>query len=98
MKLLLVRHGETERHREGRVLGQGPQSITDEGRRQAAAVARALSRESITALYSSPVKRAVESAEIISDKLALPVNIVADLAEADVGALDGLNAAEMRTG
>lgn len=96
MRLLLVRHGETERNREGRVLGQGNQSLTEEGRRQAVALAQALSRESVTALYSSPLKRAVETAEIIGDKLGLPVQVVADLAEVDAGALDGLNSQEMR--
>ena len=98
MRLLLVRHGETERNREGRVLGHGAQSLTDEGRRPAVALARALSRESITTIYSSPLKRAVETAEVIGDKLGLPVQVAADLAEVDAGALDGLNSGEMRTG
>ncbi len=96
MRLLLVRHGETERNREGRVLGQGNQTLTEEGRRQATAVAGALTREGITTIYSSPLKRAVETAETIGDKLGLPVQVVADLAEVDAGALDGMTSKDMR--
>ncbi|MEE8442225.1 MAG: histidine phosphatase family protein [Dehalococcoidia bacterium] len=96
MRLLLVRHGETDRNREGRVLGQGNQTLTEKGRKQAAAVAGALTEEGITTIYSSPLKRAVETAEMISDKLGLPVQVVDDLAEVDAGALDGMTSKDMR--
>ena len=96
MRLFLVRHGETQRNRERRVQGRGDQPLTDAGRKQAAAVAQALSRENITTLYSSPLKRAVETAEIIGAELRLPIQLADNLAEADVGELDGLNSEEMR--
>ena len=96
MRLFLVRHGETQRNREGQVQGRGDQDLTDVGRKQAAAVARALIRENVTALYSSPLKRAVETAEIIGAELGLPVQVAEDMAEADVGGLDGLTSEEMR--
>ena len=96
MRLFLVRHGETQRNRERRVQGRGDQALTDAGRKQAAAVARALSRENITALCSSPLKRAVETAEIIGAELRLPIQMAGNLAEADVGELDGLNSEEMQ--
>ena len=96
MRLVLVRHGETQRNREGRVLGRGAQRLTDVGRGQAAAVARALRRENIAALYSSPLNRAWETAEAIGSELGLPVQVAEDLAEVDAGELDGLTSEEMR--
>lgn len=96
MKLFLVRHGETERNREGRVMGQGDQCLTTEGRRQAVAVARALAKESITVIYSSPLVRAIETATVVGEKLGLPVQEREELAEMDVGELDGLTSEEMR--
>ena len=97
MKLLLVRHGETQWNREGRALGRGEQRLTDAGREQASAVARVLSRENIEAIYSSPLKRALETAKTIGLVLGLPVNISEELVEVDAGELEGLTSEEMRT-
>ena len=92
-----MRHGETQRNREGRVLGRGNQKLTDLGKKQATAAAQALTREDITVLYSSPLKRAAETAETIGAKLGLPVQVAEELAEIDAGELDGLTSEEMRS-
>ena len=97
MKLLLVRHGETQWNHEGRALGRGEQRLTDAGREQASAVARVLSRENIEAIYSSPLKRALETAKTIGSVLGLPVKVSEELVEVDAGELEGLTSEEMRT-
>ncbi len=97
MKLFLVRHGETQRNREGRVLGQGNQPLTELGKRQVSAVAGAMAGESIAALYTSPLKRAMETAGTIGLALGLQPQPADGLAEVNVGELDGLTSQEMRS-
>lgn len=72
--VLLVRHGQTTYNVEGRMPGQLPNvSLTDEGRRQAHAAAVALSAVPLSAVISSPLERARETAEIIARGWDLPV-------------------------
>ena len=97
MNLILVRHGETQRNAEGRVLGQGGPGLNQRGRDQATAVARALSGNAVAAIYSSPLPRAMETAERVSQELELPIRTEESLAEIDAGKLEGLTSEEMRT-
>jgi broad specificity phosphatase PhoE len=86
-RLLLIRHGETDWNREGRVLGRLPGNhLNEKGRAEIAALADALSTQDIHAVYTSPVERARESAEILCERLGLPepVNDEA-LTEVDAG-------------
>ena len=95
MRLLLVRHGEADGNRDGRLMGQSDLHLTPRGRAQAEAVAQAIaSREGVKALYASPLARARETAEALSGALGLPVRPVDGLAELDIGPLEGLNSAE----
>ncbi len=97
MKLYLVRHGETQRNREHLVQGQGVHGLTELGARQALAAAHALEKEGITALYASPLVRALETARLIGSNLGLHVQLAPGLEEMDTGELDGLTPAEMRS-
>ncbi len=65
VELLLVRHGESEGNAAGAFTGHSPSPLTARGRAQAAAVGRALAAEgaALTALYSSDLVRAVQTAE-----------------------------------
>jgi probable phosphoglycerate mutase len=75
---------------EGRLPGQLPGiSLTDEGRRQAQQAAVALSGLPISAVVSSSLERARETAEIIARGWALPVRLDARLMDTDVGAWAG---------
>ena len=95
MRLLLVRHGEAEGNRDGRLMGQNDLPLTPRGRAQAEAVAQAVAaRERVKALYASPLARARETAEALSGALGLPVRTVDGLAELDIGPLEGLTSAE----
>ena len=72
--LLLVRHGQSTYNVEGRLPGQLPGiPLTDEGRRQAHRAAVALSALPLSAVISSPLERAAETAEIIARGWGLTV-------------------------
>jgi broad specificity phosphatase PhoE len=96
MRLILARHGETETNRERLALGREDVPLNEHGRRQAAAVAAALSGISIDAVYSSPLRRALETAVPIASQHGLEVQVDDGLTEMDVGEMEGLPAAEMR--
>ena len=65
-RLLLVRHGATMATEEDRFSGSSGAELSDEGRRQAARLGERLSNHNITAVYSSPLSRALETARIIA--------------------------------
>jgi broad specificity phosphatase PhoE len=96
MRLILVRHGETESNRAGLVLGQADLELTKHGRWQAEQVARSLEDEAIDAIYSSPLKRALATAEPIARRHELEVQVEEGLIEMDIGEMEGLTYREVR--
>jgi probable phosphoglycerate mutase len=96
VKVILVRHCETDRSRDGRVQGISDPPLTDFGCHQALILAKHLSALSIQAIYSSPLQRAMQTALPIAAALNLEVEIEPGLIELDAGELDGLTGAEMR--
>jgi probable phosphoglycerate mutase len=96
MRIILVRHGETERNREKRLQGGFADiDLNETGREQARAIASALEGEEITALYSSPLKRTRHTAQPIAETHHLEVNIEPNLREINAGDIDGLSMEEM---
>ena len=85
MILYCVRHGESVYNAEGRIQGRLNVPLSELGRRQSAAAAAALARLSADALYASPLRRAMETAEIIADALGLPIQTESRLMEIDCG-------------
>lgn len=84
--LVLIRHGQTTYNVEGRLPGQLPGiPLTDEGRRQAHRAAIALSALPLSTIISSPLERAVETAEIIARGWGLDVHTDPRLMDTDVG-------------
>ena len=82
MDLILVRHALPER------LAVAPGAVADpglcaEGRAQSEALGAWLSRESVAGLYTSPMRRAAETAEILGARLALGVTTIGELVERD---------------
>jgi probable phosphoglycerate mutase len=65
-RLLLVRHGATTATEEGRFSGSIGTELSDQGRWQAARLGERLSQQNITAVYSSPLSRALDTARIIA--------------------------------
>lgn len=92
MKLLLIRHGETDWNIEKRIQGSTDIPLNENGRAQAVTLANTLSLRPvpISALYTSPLARAAQTAQIIADKLSLPCQIVSDLREIEFGLWEGL--------
>lgn len=96
IRILLIRHAETELL--GRVLyGRMPGvHLSTEGIRQARALARGLNeRFSIHAVISSPLERALKTAEQIAAPRGLPVTIDEDLTEIDYGSWMGKSFSEL---
>ncbi len=81
MELILVRHGLPLRREV--VEGPADPELSAEGHEQSARLATYLKSESIDAIYSSPMKRAVQTAEPLAQKINLPISIVDDVAEYD---------------
>jgi probable phosphomutase (TIGR03848 family) len=84
--LLLIRHGENDYLMKNRLPGHTPGiHLNGRGREQAAELARTLSCLPIKALYSSPLERAVETAEPLAQSLGLEIQLRPDLTDTDVG-------------
>ena len=98
MELVLIRHGESDANRESRLKNSRDFSPTlnSTGRAQAAALACALETELPFHLYTSPIRRARETAQVISGTLGVPFTVVEGHAEIDVGELEGLTRPEIR--
>jgi len=94
-RLYLVRHGATSRTAEDRFSGNAGVDLSEEGRRQVHHLAERLAGESIAAAYSSPLSRAVETAEILCQPHRLTPVICDGLQEISHGHWEGLSRAEV---
>jgi broad specificity phosphatase PhoE len=93
--ILLARHGETDWNREGRFQGHADPPLNATGRAQAAELASALAGVEIAAIYSSPLRRSLETAAVVAAGRALEPVAVDGLREVDVGSWQGLTRAEI---
>lgn len=96
LTLYLVRHGQTAFNAEGRVQGWLDVPLDDVGRWQAQQVARRFSDMSITAIYSSPLMRAAETARVIAQACRHDVIFDDRLREYHMGDWTGLTGDEIR--
>ena len=85
MKIYLVRHGETDYNKIGRIQGRLPVPLNDNGHKQAQSIAKELKNLSATHLYSSPLTRAKQTAEYISKEIKLPIKFDELLVERHYG-------------
>ncbi|ARF55203.1 histidine phosphatase family protein [Streptomyces gilvosporeus] len=91
-ELLLIRHGETEWSRNGRHTGRTDLPLTADGEEQARALRPLLSGRKIAEVYSSPMQRALRTAELAG--LPTP-QIDPDLREWDYGGYEGVTTPEI---
>lgn len=98
MKLILVRHGETYWNEEKRVQGGDSDiELNDTGFEQARKLATFLRNEPIATILSSPLKRAIATAEVIASHHQLPIKIDERLSELKVGELEGVSVSNLGT-
>ena len=83
--LLLIRHGETDWNRSGQVMGNQPIPLNQTGEQQARACADMLAHTPIAGIFTSPVLRAVQTAEIVSHTHSTPLHHAPGLSEIGVG-------------
>jgi len=88
--IVLVRHGEAANNAEGRFGGHGPAPLTEVGRKQAEVTAAAVERLEPTAVISSDLVRAVQTAEPIVGRTALTCVYDERFRERSVGVFDNL--------
>ena len=96
MKLILVRHGESVGNFENRLQGQEDYDLTELGRQQAIATGERLHQLGCTALYSSPLMRAANTAATIGERLAIKPQLLPDVSEYHFGELSGATYADLR--
>ena len=94
MKLYLIRHGQTTGDLEDRYGGTYDDHLTDLGHKQLQETARKLIASGIQIIFHSPLIRARESAQIISNVISCQLVEVDDLKERDYGILGGLTKSE----
>jgi len=97
MRLILVRHCQTDRNQQRKLQGHSPIELNAAGRRDAEALALALREEKVEAIYSSPLQRSLETAQAINHFHQLAIESEDGLKELDIGDLDGLTIEEMRS-
>ena len=92
----LARHGESDWNAAKRFQGRSDRPLTPLGRQQAKALASELaSSSSLSVIYTSPLRRALETAAVVGEQLGLEPVPDDDLREVDVGSWTGLSRAEV---
>ncbi len=89
-RLLMVRHGETEQENSNRYWGHSDIDLSDTGLRQAELLRDRLNTERIDSIYTSDLKRAYKTAQIIAEKRNTPTTTYPELREIDFGSIEGL--------
>jgi broad specificity phosphatase PhoE len=93
--LYLARHAESDWNAQNRFQGLVDRPLTGRGRAQAAALAERLSEIALQAVYSSPLRRALDTADAVAMEKGLRPVAHPDLREVDVGSWAGLSRAEV---
>lgn len=89
-RVLLIRHGQSKGNAEGRFGGHLPIPLSTLGHKQAEATAEALAQENVTAIYSSDLLRAVQTAEHLAWITGQDINTRPAFRERSVGLMEGL--------
>jgi broad specificity phosphatase PhoE len=97
--LYLVRHGATDANLSKPYVLQGrgmDLPLNETGRRQASCVQKLFERRSLAAVYSSPLRRAFDTARAVAEPHRLDVGVIEALIEADVGKWEGMSWDQIR--
>ncbi len=96
-RLILIRHGQMEWNRVERFRGRADPALTEVGVKQAQAMAERIARWRVSAVYSSPLRRALETAYPIAKRFGLEVEILPGVIDIDYGEWQGLSMEEAET-
>src|SRR5678815_5552851 len=88
--VLLIRHGQSQGNAERRFGGHTATPLSARGRKQAHATAQALKDDSLTAIYSSDLARAIETALPLARATGLEIHRTTAFRERSVGVMEGL--------
>lgn len=96
-RLFLVRHGQSTWNHERRIQGQLDPPLSDEGRRQATQLGLRLAGRTFAGLYTSDLKRAAETAQLVGEAVRIDPTPMAELREIYLGQWEGLRTEELST-
>ncbi len=96
LKLIIVRHAESEWNPVGRYQGLLDPELSERGKKQAEVLSEELKKENIARVYSSPLKRTYETARVIARKLGVPLEREERIIEIDHGKWSGLLVEEVK--
>ncbi|HYO16329.1 MAG TPA: histidine phosphatase family protein [Thermoanaerobaculia bacterium] len=94
LRLFLIRHGEVPSNRELRYVGSRDEPLVEAGIRQAEGLAAALAPMPVSAVYTSPLRRAEETGRRIAAARDVPLRLEPRLREQSFGAWEGLTRVE----
>jgi len=96
IEIILARHGETDWNASEVFRGRADVALNENGLRQAQLLGEYLGKEKIDFIYSSPLQRAVKTAEAIARTQSIDVNIVPNLNDINCGEWQGLSLREVK--
>lgn len=96
MKVVVIRHGESEWNLQGKIQGRQDSALTERGYRQAAALCMALAEMAITRVVTSPATRAFATATTLAQQFQCPLVKDERLYERDYGVLQGMTYEQAR--
>jgi len=94
-RLIIVRHGRTEWNRVERFRGRADIGLDEVGMKQAESAAKRITGWPISMIYSSPLRRASTTAEVIADRVGLKLRLMPGIIDIDYGVWQGLSTEEV---
>jgi len=95
-QLILVRHGETVHNVAGIAQGWNDSALSERGVEQVRKLAARVARMQPTAIFSSPLGRALSTAQLVADATSLPITTLDDLREMNYGGWEGRSFLDVR--
>ncbi|MDQ2085513.1 alpha-ribazole phosphatase [Herbivorax sp. ANBcel31] len=96
LELILIRHGQTDSNKKRTYVGWTDVELNEEGKRQAFKLKEKLKDMPVDKIYSSPLKRAKKTAEIINENFCLDIEYTDNLKERNFGIWDDLSNDEIK--
>lgn len=96
MKIFIVRHGETDSNKAKKLMGKSvDEPLNPEGLKQAYELVENIHENDYDIIFTSPLKRAQQTAKIIADKIKVPIIEKSEIVERDFGSMVGKSWDEM---